>query len=353
MNMTPPSTQYTLAELTQGLDIVLLGDPHCLITGVSTIQQAGPGHITFLTNPLYKKYLTSTHASAVILTKEDAKICSTNVIISSNPYYIYAKMAGFFEQRKARIPGVHPTVVMGEGCDIHPSASIGPYCVLRDRVSIAEEVVIDAGCVIEEDTVIGAGSWIDARVVIYPRVKIGKRVRIASGAVIGSDGFGYARNKASWQKIPQLGGVIIGDEVEIGANTTVDRGAIENTVIEFGAKLDNLIQVGHNVRIGENTVMAGCTGVAGSSAIGKNCMIGGGSGVAGHIAIADNVVVTGMTAVSKSIREPGIYSSGVGGVVTNQEWRKNSARVHRLEQLMERVKALEAILQEIEERKLL
>ncbi|OGT46777.1 MAG: UDP-3-O-(3-hydroxymyristoyl)glucosamine N-acyltransferase [Gammaproteobacteria bacterium RIFCSPHIGHO2_12_FULL_41_20] len=342
--------QYTLAELIYGLDdVVLRGDPDCKITGVATLQQAGSAQITFLTNPLYKKYLTATQAAAVILTPHDAKDYKGSVIISSNPYYIYAKIAGFFEQKKHRHSGIHPTAIIGEHCNIHTSVSIGPYCVIRDGVKIAERVVIDAGCIIEEEVEIAADTRIDARVVVYPQVKIGKSVRIASGAVIGSDGFGYARHKAKWQRIPQLGRVIIGDEVEIGANTTIDCGAIDDTIIGAGAKLDNLIQVGHNVRIGEDTVIAGCTGIAGSSVIGKGCMIGGGSGIAGHITLADNVVITGMTAVSKSIREPGIYSSGVGGVVANQEWRKNSARVHRLEQLMERVKALEAILQKMEE----
>ena len=194
---------------------------------------------------------------------------------------------------------------------------------------------------------IDTGSRLDANVTLYHHIVMGKRVYIASGTVIGSDGFGIAKEKGQWHKVPQLGRVIIKDDVEIGSNCSIDRGAIEDTIIENGVKLDNLIQVGHNVQIGENTAVAGCVGIAGSAVIGKNCLIGGGAGVNGHITIADNVVITGFTATTKSIREPGIYSSGVGGLVTNLEWRKNSARLHRLDQLIQRVKDLESSLESL------
>ncbi len=197
---------------------------------------------------------------------------------------------------------------------------------------------------------IGEETQLDARVTIYHKVKIGKRTRIASGAVIGSDGFGFAKQKGVWHKVPQLGSVIIGDDVDIGANTTIDRGAVENTKIANGVKLDNLIQVGHNVMIGENTIIAGCVAIAGSTVIGKNCMIGGATCFAGHITICDNVMITGMTAVTKSIREPGIYSSGIVGAVSNLEFRKNNARFHRLEHLMQRVKNLESALKDLTKR---
>ncbi len=186
---------------------------------------------------------------------------------------------------------------------------------------------------------------------LYHKIQIGKRVLIASGTVIGGDGFGIAKHKGVWHKVPQLGRVVIGDDVEIGANCTIDRGAVEDTVLEKGVKLDNLIQIGHNVRIGEYSALAGCVGVSGSTVIGKNCLVGGGAGFAGHLTIADNVMITGMTAVTKSIRVPGIYSSGVGGLVTNIEWRKNSARLHRLDLLVSRVKSLEATLAALTERR--
>jgi UDP-3-O-[3-hydroxymyristoyl] glucosamine N-acyltransferase len=338
--------QYTLTQLTNGLDVVIKGDPSCLISGVSPIQQSKPGHISFLTNSLYKKFLTSTQASAVILSETDLIDCHTNAIVSKNPYYIYAKVAAFFAAQSSFVAGVHQTAVIGEHTEIDPSASIGPQCVIGAHVHIGPGVVIGPGTVVEDFVEIGADSQLDARVTIYHHVKIGKRVRIASGVVVGSDGFGFANLKGVWHKVPQLGSVDVGDDVDIGANTSIDRGAVENTVIEEGVKLDNLIQVGHNVRIGAHTVIAGCVGIAGSAIIGKYCMIGGATMIAGHISIADKVMITGGTAVSSSIREPGMYSSGIVGVVSNQEFRKNNARFHRLGKLSARVKTLESLLKE-------
>ncbi len=337
--------QYTLAQLSEGLGVTIQGDASCLIEGVCTIQEARKGRIAFLMNPLYKKYLPTSKASAVILTAEDAVECNTNAVISPDPYYTYTQIAKFFDDRPSVKPGIHPSAVIGQHCEIDPEAAIGANCVINDNVKIKAGAIIGPGCVIGEFSEIGENSRLDARVVLYHKIKIGKRVIIASGVVIGSDGFGIAKHKGQWHKVPQLGTVIIEDDVEIGANTTVDRGAIDNTVIAAGVKLDNLIQVGHNVRIGKNTAIAGCVGISGSTTIGSNCLVGGQSGFAGHITIADNVVVTGGTEVTKSIREPGVYSSGLGGLVTNLEWRKNSARFHRLERLIERVKMLEDLIE--------
>lgn len=334
---------YTLKELAKGLDITIKGDENCLIHGVCTIQQGEAGCITFLMNPAYKKYLATTNASAVILMSDEAEECPVNALICNDPYYFYAKIAANFDDRPAHEVGIHPAAVIGQDCEIDPSASIGANCVIGNYVKIAANVVIRPGCVLSDFTEIGENSYLYANVTLYHKVKIGKRVLIASGTVIGSDGFGIAKYKGVWQKVPQLGGVIIEDDVEIGANCTIDRGAIENTVIEKGAKLDNLIQIGHNVRIGANTAIAACVGVSGSTSIGKNCLIGGQAGFSGHLTICDNVMITGGAAVTRSIREPGIYSSGVGGVVTNLEWRKNSARINRLDKLIERVKALENV----------
>lgn len=343
--------QYTLEELTQNLEVTIQGDPTCIIKGVCTIQEGLPHHITFLVNPAYKKYLSKTCASAVILREEDAKFCTAHAIITSNPYYIYAKIAAFFDPRPIDEAGIHPKAVIEEGSEIDPTASIGANSVIKKGVKIGAYSHIGASCVIGEETTIGEHTVIDANVTTYHGIKIGNRVRIGSGTVIGSDGFGIAKHQGSWHKIPQIGGVILQDEVEIGANCAIDRGAIGNTLLEKGVKLDNLIQVGHNVKIGENTAIAGCVGISGSTIIGKNCLIGGAAGIAGHISIADNVVITGGTEVTKSIREPGVYSSGVGGVVTNMERRKNTARVQRLDHLIERVKKLELALKEITERK--
>jgi UDP-3-O-[3-hydroxymyristoyl] glucosamine N-acyltransferase len=333
--------QYTLSELTKGLDVTIKGDPNCLINGVCTIQQAQAGRITFLNNVLYKKYLSETKASAVILLANDADICPVNALISRDPYYTYSQIATFFDNRpKAKI-GIHPTAVIGQHCQIDPTASIGAHCVLGDYVILSAHTVVGAGCVIGDSSIIGEASHLHSNVTLYHNIKIGKRVSIASGTVIGSDGFGIAKHQGVWHKVPQLGAVMVEDDVEIGANCTIDRGAIEDTVIEKGVKLDNLIQIGHNVRIGEYSALAGCVGVSGSTVIGKNCLVGGGTGFAGHLTIADNAMVTGMTAVTKSIRAPGVYSSGVGGLVTNKQWRKDSARLRRLDQLVKRVKSLE------------
>jgi UDP-3-O-[3-hydroxymyristoyl] glucosamine N-acyltransferase len=324
--------QITLSELVQGLDVTIMGDPACIITSVAPLHQAGEGDISFLSNPQYRKYLSATAATAVILTKDDASVCKTNAVVCDNPYFTYAKIAGHFDTKPQVCPGIHPSAVIGEGCQIHPAAHIGPNCSLGDGVSIGEDTILDAG------------------VTIYHHVSIGKRCRLASGVVVGSDGFGFANHKGRWHKVPQVGSVVIGDDVEIGANTTIDRGAVGDTVIEEGVKLDNLIQVGHNVRIGAHTVIAGCVGIAGSTIIGKYCMIGGAANFAGHLSVADKVIITGMTAVTKSIREPGMYSSGIVGAVPNAEFLKNNARFHRLENLMDRVKALETAMKEKEER---
>lgn len=342
--------KFRLSELVKDLDVTIQGDPDCVITGISPVHQAQAGHITFLTNAHYRKYLPATQAAAVILKQEDADECKVNAVISTNPYYTYAKIAGYFDVEPSVQPGVHASAVIGKDCDIHPSASIGPNCSINDHARIAAGAVIGPNCTIAENVAIGADSRLDAGVTIYRGVTIGQRCRLASGVVVGSDGFGFANNKGLWHKVPQLGGVTIGDDVEIGANTTIDRGAVEDTVIEDGVKLDNLIQVGHNVRIGAHTVIAGCVGIAGSTNIGKYCMIGGASNFAGHLSVTDKVIITGMTAVTKSITEPGMYSSGIVGAVPNHEFLKNNARFHRLENLMQRVKSLETALKEMTER---
>lgn len=340
-NMSQPK-QYKLVDLIQGLDASIQGDADCLISGVCTLTHAQPGQITFLTNPLYRKHLSETHASAVIVTAADAEECKTNAIITRNPHFVYAKIAQFFEPTSSLQPGIHSTAVIGEDCDIHPSAIIGANCVIGNRVTIKEQARIAAGTTIGDDCSIGTNTKLDARTTLYQNVKIGARSHICSGTVIGSDGFGFANEKGQWHRVPQLGGVTIGDDVSIGSNTTIDRGAVEDTIIENGVKLDNLIQVGHNVVIGENTIIAGCVAIAGSTTIGKNCMVGGATCFAGHINVCDGAMFTGMTAVTKSVTEPGLYSSGIVGVVPNHEFRKNNARFHRLENLMQRVKNLES-----------
>ena len=342
--------EYKLSELVKGLDVTIKGDPDCKITGVSPVQKAQPGHITFLTNSQYRKYLPLTNAAAVILGDKDAAECNVNAVISPNPYFIYAKVASYFDTAPTpEATGVHASVVTGSGCEIDPAATIGANSVVGKHVKIAAGAMIGPGCVLGDNVEIGADTYLDANVTLYHGVKIGKRCHISSGVVIGSDGFGFAMQKGVWHKVPQLGSVVIGNDVDIGAGTTIDRGAVEDTIIEDGVKLDNLIQVGHNVKIGAHSVVAGCVGIAGSTNIGKHCMIGGAANFAGHLTVADQVMITGMTAVTKSIREPGLYSSGIVGAVPNHEFLKNNARFHRLESLMQRVKALETALKEVTE----
>lgn len=321
----PPFTEslFVLSVLTEGLDVSIQGDARCTVKGVCTIQASKPGHITFLTNASYRKYLSGTTAAAVILSPQDAADCPVTAVISKNPLLTYAKIATYFNKQSEISAGVHPTAQISPLAEVHPSASIG------------------AGTFIAAGVKIGALTQIDANVSIYHDVIIGERVRIASGAVIGKDGFGFANDRGKWVPIPQLGTVEIGDEVHIGANTTIDRGAIENTVIESGVILDNQIQIAHNVRIGQGTAIAAQAGIAGSTVIGKHCMIGGASCIAGHITICDGVILTGLSTVTKSIMQPGFYSSGIVGAVPNKEFLKQNARFYRLKYLMKRVENLE------------
>ncbi|CAL7963975.1 UDP-3-O-(3-hydroxymyristoyl)glucosamine N-acyltransferase [Gammaproteobacteria bacterium] len=302
---------YTLQELAKFLAAEFWGDPNCLITGIGSLDKATPSQISFLKSHHYSKYLATTKAAAVIARPEHAEQNSGNWIIVNDPYLAYAKISGFFDDAPIISPGIHATALIGEDCEIGAGTSIGPYCVIGHRVKIGENAQIAAGSVISDDVVIGEKTKLCANVVLYHRVKIGKRCLLHSGAVIGSDGFGNANEKGVWHKIYQLGTVIIGNDVEIGANTTVDRGAISDTIIEDGVKLDNQIQVGHNVHIGAHTAIAGCTGIAGSTKIGRYCMIGGGVGITGHIEITDGVIISGKSAIGKSITKPGMYASSI------------------------------------------
>ena len=347
-------SEYTLAELVEGLDVTIKGNPDCLIRGVCPIEKAQPDRITFLNTFLtkrYRQYLPETTAGAVILTKDDADVCPVNAVICANPYFTYAKIAGRFRDQPTVTPGVHATAVLHEGAQVDPTASVGAYAVIGRHAKIGAHAVIGSHSVVGDNVTIGDESILDAHVIIYIGVKIGKRAHIASGVVIGADGFGYANHQGQWFNVPQLGSVDIGDDVDIGANTTIDRGALEDTVIGNGVKLDNQIQIGHNVKIGAHTIIAGCVGIAGSAEIGKYCMIGGGSLINGHITICDKVVIAGSTGVEKSIAEPGMYSSGVVGVVPFKEFMRSNARFHRLDAMADRIKALESTLKEMSERK--
>lgn len=331
---------YRLEEIACLINADLKGDPDCTINGIMTLQNAKSGQISFLNNKRYLKYLSSTQASAVILSPEYVAYSPCASLITVDPYLAFAKIAKLFEKPKHYVVGIHPSAIIGKQCNIHPSVSIGAFCVIANRASIAEGVVIASGCQLGEDITIAANSRLEPNVTLYADTVIGERVIIHSGSVLGSDGFGLAKEKENWLKIPQLGKVIISDDVEIGANVTIDRGALEDTFIDKGVKLDNQIQIGHNVHIGSNTAIAGCTGIAGSTRIGKNCMIGGGVCINGHIEIVDNVMITGMSSVVHSIHTPGIYSS-TQSAQRHKEWQKNIARFHQLDKIVQRLKKIE------------
>ncbi len=329
-----------LRELAAQIGTELVGDPDGVISRVATLQDAGPDAVTFLANPAYRRYLSGTRAGAVILRRGDLGHCPVAALIAENPYAAYARAAAALNPAPTATRGIHPTAVLGTNTRIDASASIGPQCVVEDGVRIGPGAYIGPGCVIGTDSEIGAGTRLMANVTVCHDSMIGRNVLVHPGVVIGSDGFGIANEGGRWIKVPQLGRVRIGDEVEIGANTTIDRGAIEDTVLEEGVKLDNQIQVAHNVRIGAHSAIAGCVGIAGSARIGRHCAIGGGAGILGHLEIADHVQVTAMSLVTRSIHEPGVYSSGTP-LQPNEQWRRNFARFRRLDDMARRLRALE------------
>lgn len=335
---------YRLAQLADRVGARLVGDPEIRIESVSTLRSAKPGSISFLSNYAYKRFLEHTKASAVILSEDLVDDCPVAALVTENPYLAYAKVVELLNPETVPAqPGVHATAVVDPHAQIHDSVSLGPHCVIEAGCVIDAGVVIGPACVIGRDSHIGEASRLIARVTICHGSVIGQRCLIHPGAVIGSDGFGLANDQGAWVKIRQLGRVIIGNDVEIGANTTVDRGALEDTVLEDGVKLDNQVQVGHNVCIGRHTAIAGCVGIAGSANIGSHCAIGGATGLAGHLDIADNVTITGFSRVNSSVKTSGSYTSGTP-LLTTREWQKNSARFRHLDEMARRLAAIEKII---------
>lgn len=339
--MSKPS--YTLGELAERLDAQCIGDETYKIVGLSTLASAGPDQLSFLANPKYQKALETTRAGAVLVAAEMAESSPAHCLVTSNPYLAYAKASHLFAPNLITNQGVHPSAVVAASADIDPSACIGAHCTIAEGVKIAAGVVIQPGVSIGQDTLISRDCLIHANATIYHGVTLGERVIIHSGAIIGADGFGFApspdRQRGGWFKIAQLGGVRIGDDVEIGAGTTIDRGALDDTIIGDRVIIDNQVQIAHNVEIGENTAIAGCVGIAGSTRIGRNCTFAGGVGVVGHITIADGVHVTGMTMVTKDITAAGAYSSGTPMMETGA-WRRSAVRFAQLDKLHRAVAAL-------------
>lgn len=334
---------YSLKELAAHINATLKGDENLLIDGLATLQSAQKSQLSFLANPAYARYLEGTGAGAVILKEDQAETYSGNCLIHENPYLAYAKLShlwAFRADTSGLVQSIHDTAVVPESASIGQDVVIEAGVVLAEHVVLEDGVTIGANSIVGQHSVVGKGTHLYAGVTLYHGVSIGANCILHSGVVVGSDGFGFAPTPDGWLKIEQLGGVVVEDNVEIGANTTIDRGALDDTRIGRGVILDNQIQIAHNVVIGENTAIAACSAIAGSTTIGKNCVIGGASGIAGHLEITDNVHITAMTMVIKSLPEAGVYSSGTG-VQPNDKWRKSIARLRQLDKMAARLKALE------------
>ena len=330
----------TLAALAERCGATLDGDGSVRISHVATLGSAQPGAIAFLANPKYASQLGDTRASAVIVSPADAPGTTLPKLVSPRPYLTYARVAALLHPARAQTPGVHPSAVVDREATLGEGVTIGPHATVAAGATLADGVSIGPGCAIGPDVSIGARSRLDARVVVYERCAIGEDALVYAGAVIGADGFGLAADGDRWLRVPQIGRVVIGDRVEVGANTTIDRGAIDDTVIEDDVKLDNLIQIGHNCVIGAGTAIAACVGIAGSTRIGRRCRIGGAANISGHLSIPDGTTLGGATTVLSSIDEPGAYS-GAWPVQPYADWRRTAARLRRIDALADRVAALE------------
>ena len=342
--MTTFPNGVTLGELAVRFGCELKGDPDVRVSHVATLEGAQADAITFLANPRYRRFLAQTRAGAVIVEPGLAEACSGAALLAPNPYATYARIAAFLHPAHVSAPGIHPSAVVDDAARIDSSASVGACAVVEAGAVVGPRVTIGPGCVVMRGARLGADSRLVANVTLCHGVAIGERCLVHPGAVIGADGFGLAPERGTWLKVPQVGSVTIGNDVEIGAGTTVDRGAIDDTVIGDGVKLDNQIQIAHNVRIGAHTAMAACSGVSGSTVIGARCMIGGMVGIAGHLTICDDVVITGESFVSGSIRKPGYYSGGLP-IDETTRFRKNAARFTRLDELAREVKRLRRIIE--------
>jgi UDP-3-O-[3-hydroxymyristoyl] glucosamine N-acyltransferase len=331
---------YSLRDIAEELGAQVHGDEDCRIDHVATIADAGPGGISFLANRRYRPQLLTTRASAVILDQEFLSACPVTALVVSNPYLGYARVAALLAPEQPRRAGIHPSAYVSDRASVDTSAWIGAQAVVEDDASVGMRSRIGPGCVIERGASVGDECTLTANVTICHDVRIGHRVLLHPGVVIGADGFGIANDGGVWVKVPQLGTVVVADDVEIGANTTIDRGALADTILEEGVKLDNLIQIGHNVRIGAHTAIAAGVAIGGSATIGKRCTIGGAASIAGHLELADDVHLTATSAVPNTISEPGIYSSGMP-VQENRAWRRNVVRMRQLDEMAKRLKDLE------------
>ncbi|MCC8404677.1 UDP-3-O-(3-hydroxymyristoyl)glucosamine N-acyltransferase [Paraburkholderia sp. MMS20-SJTN17] len=346
---------FSLEDIVQRFGGEVVGNGSQRVSSLAPLDQAGPDQLAFLANPKYLAQVETTRAGAVLINAGDlAKLASRegrNFIVTPNPYAYFARIAQTFIDLAApkAVPGVHPSATIDPSAQVASSAVIGPRVTVEAGAVIGEHVRLDANVVIGRGTRVGANTHLYPNVTVYHGCKLGERVIVHAGAVIGSDGFGFAPDfvgegearTGSWVKIPQVGGVSIANDVEIGANTTIDRGAMADTIIEECVKIDNLVQIGHNCKIGAYTVIAGCAGIAGSTTIGRHCMIGGAVGIAGHVTLADYVIVTAKSGVSKSLLKPGMYTSAFPAV-NHADWNKSAALLRNIDKLRDRIKALES-----------
>ncbi len=330
----------SLGELSVRFGCELRGDPATLIERIATLANADPASVAFLAETRNRRELAATKAGAVVLDQAMADACPTAALICSNPRATFARITTLLHPHPAAAPGCDPTAVISPTAQVHATAHVGALAIVGERTVIGPRVFVGAGCVIGAEVRIDEDARLVASVTLCRGVQIGARTVLQPGVIIGGDGFGFAPEQGKWVKVPQIGSVRVGPDVEVGANTTIDRGAIEDTVIEEGVKLDNQIQIGHNVRIGAHSVIAGCTGISGSTVIGRHCIIGGAVGIAGHLTIADGITITGFAMVSRSLSEPGVYSSGIP-IEESRLWRRQVARYRNLESLTRRVKGLE------------
>lgn len=346
--MTSASKEgYLLGEIVESFGGELIGDADVVIKQVAPLSTAQAEHISFLANPKYRRQLQTCRAGAVIMNITERDATNLPRILTDNPYAYFAKVSALLNPQRIEAPGVHPTAVIEQAAIIPGSATVGAFTFVGKRVKIGENVVIGPGCYLGDDVVIGDDSLLYPQVVIYHGCLIGKRAILHSGVVVGADGFGLAQENGRWIKVPQIGRVVIGNDVEFGANTTVDRGALDDTIIEDGVKLDNQIQIAHNVHIGAHTAMAGCVGVAGSARIGRHCTVGGGAVILGHLEIVDRVNVSAGTLITKSVAKPGEYTS-VMPFSPHSEWLRNAAHLRHLDKLAKKLGEMEKKIAELE-----
>jgi UDP-3-O-[3-hydroxymyristoyl] glucosamine N-acyltransferase len=330
----------SLGELAVRFGCELRGDPDARVDSIASLGAAHAGAVTFLANPRLRPVLEQTRATAVVLDARSAEACPVAALVAANPHATFARIAAVLYPRPVAPAGVHPTAIVAPDAQVDPTAHIGPYVVIGAKVRVGARTAIGPHTIVEEGVVIGADVRIVARATLCHHVTVSDRCVLQPGAVIGADGFGFAKESGAWLAVPQVGSVVLGPDVEIGCNTTIDRGAIGDTVLEEGVKLDNQIQIGHNCHIGAHTAMAACVGLSGSVTVGKRCMIGGMAGIVGHLSICDDVAVTGLSMVSRSITRPGVYSGGIPAEEAHA-WRRIVGRLKRIDSMAGRLAALE------------